>query len=134
MVLIAIAGASLPVNTLYVAAGATQCAAVSRRSRVSAAPVQTLARAPAGVVAAPPIITSDRPMPSAAGVAPPTIARAGAHKVSNAARIGREWMVRMKTRSIGLVNLQPACPRYRDGPRRWGSYVMPYCLRQASAA
>src|SRR5438105_1463609 len=73
MDLIASAGAFLAGNMLYVAPGATQCAAVRIRSRASAAPVQTLPP----LAREPTTITRDRAMPSPAAVAPPTIASAG---------------------------------------------------------
>jgi hypothetical protein len=57
-------------TSLYSESGCTQCAAVKSRSRAIAVAVQA-------VPPEPKIITTDRPAPSAAGGAPPTMALLG---------------------------------------------------------
>ena len=56
--------------SLYSEPGCTQCAAVKSRSRAIAVAVHC-------VPPSPKIITTERPAPSAAGGAPPTMARVG---------------------------------------------------------
>jgi hypothetical protein len=76
---ISISAAPFAGRMRWFGADVTQCPAVSTRSRASAEPVQRLPREPS-------TITTERAMPSAAGVAPPTIAAAGANDNNVAVR------------------------------------------------
>src|SRR5215470_157463 len=107
MDLIASTAAFLAGNTLYVAPGATQCAAVRMRSRASAAPVQTLPP----LAREPTTMTTDRAIPSPASVAPPTIAPAGLLNARDAARIRSPIIMGMKASSAGLSTRLASCGR-----------------------